>query len=63
MQLFFMRTAKTQIRLDAQADLGLRWTHLSKGTFSDILTRMLLLRDFENFDFVYCWFVLVPIFV
>ena len=38
MQSFFMRTAKTLIRL--QADLTLRVAHMSEGTFSDVAAQM-----------------------
>ena len=31
---FFMQKTKILIRLDAQADLSLRWKHMSEGTFS-----------------------------
>ena len=34
MQTFFMQTMKTLIRLrGAQADLSLRWAHMSGGSF------------------------------
>ena len=34
MQTFFMQTMKTLIRLrGAQADLSLRWAHMSEGSF------------------------------
>ena len=36
-----MRTTKALIRLrDAQADLSLRWAHMSEGTFSHVEAHM-----------------------
>ena len=42
-QAFFMRTAKTLIRLDAQADLSLRWAHKSFCWFCHEAARIVLL--------------------
>ena len=42
MQIFFMRTTKTLIRLRGRAgDLSLRWAHMSEGTFSHFATHVL----------------------
>ena len=36
MQNFCMLTTKTLNRLNAHADLGLSWAHISKGTISHV---------------------------
>ena len=38
--MMFTRATKTLIRLtDAQADLSLRWAHISEGTFANIVLK------------------------
>ena len=36
---------KILIRLSSQADLNLCWAHMSKGTFSDVVARLLNVKN------------------
>ena len=42
MQIFFTPTTKTLIRMRGCADLSLRCTHMSEGSFSDVAVQMIL---------------------
>ena len=40
MQIFFMRTVKTDQTAYVQADLSLRWAHMSEGTFPLVVAHL-----------------------